>query len=132
MNNNPPEVVNVSGSVRTVGDTVRPAQHRDTSGRYRAREARLVGPYQRQPEGRGGIDSVTGEFRAGELDRSQLHDMDRVHAISSRQMQFVPPDWSCGADPVRRSHEGAAGAHALLNEMLSNPCHTTGGEVCNG
>jgi hypothetical protein len=125
MNNNP-EVVNVSGSVRTVGDTVRPAQHRDTSGRYRAREPRLTGRLN-HPEGKGGIDAVTGQWIPAVRDNSQLHDMDRVHAISSRQMQCVPPDWSRGVDPVRKSHAGSAAAHDLLNHMLSCPCHTTGG-----
>lgn len=132
MNNNPPEVLNVSGgSVRTVGDTIRPAQHRDTSGRYRAREPRLTGRLN-QPEGRGGIDAVTGQWIPGVRDNSQLHDMDRVHAISSRQMQCVPPDYSAGVDPVRKSHAGSEQVQALANEAMSNPCHTSGGAVCNG
>jgi hypothetical protein len=132
VNNNPPDVVNISGQTPTIGATVRPAQHRDTSGRYRAREPRLVGPYQRRPEGRGGIDSVTAEFRAGELDRSQLFDWDRTHAVSSRQMRYEVKDYSAGVDPARKSHEGSDSAHDLLNHAMSCPCLTTAGACSNG
>lgn len=131
MNNSLPEVVNVSGSGRTVVDTVRPAQHRDTSGRYRTREARLAGPYLNQPSGQGGIDAVTGEFRASVRDNSSLFDMDRVHAISSRQMQFATPDNSRGASPARRSNDDVSGMQATINHVAGCKACATGG-ACNG
>lgn len=126
MNNNPPEVLNVSGSVRTVGDTVRPAQHRDTSGRYRTRTATLIRGLDAPGTERTELlrDSVTGQMIRGRNNAVKFRDDGPVH--------YWSPDHSQGADPVRRSHEGAAGAHDLLNDMLTNPCHTTGGAVCNG
>jgi|HubBroStandDraft_6_1064221.scaffolds.fasta_scaffold93437_3 hypothetical protein len=131
MTNTPPEILNVSGSVGTVGDTVRPAQHRDTSGRYRTREPRLTGRLN-QPEGKGGIDTVTGQWIPGVRDNSQLHDYERTHAIDSGQMRFEVPDYSAGVHPTRKSHAGSEHVQGLANLAMTCPFHTTGGRICNG
>jgi hypothetical protein len=86
-------VRNLSGETPTVGATVKPRQ-RDSRGRYRVREARLVGPLTR-PEGPGGIDSVTGQWVPGVRNNAQLHDLERVHAVASYPYYQVP-DFSPG------------------------------------
>jgi hypothetical protein len=122
-------VVNVSGQMPTIGATMR-HQERGSGGRFKPREPRIVGPLN-QPSGRGGFDSVTGEFRPGVRDNSQLHDYERTHFVEARQMRFVAPEWGRGVDPARKSHDGSDRAHDLLNHAMTCPCLTTGG-ACNG
>jgi hypothetical protein len=116
-------------AVSTVDATRRPRQ-RDGRGRFARREARMVGPLgPAGGVGDGGVDAVTGRWISGVRNNAVLHDFERVHEVTTRPV-YEFPDWSGGADPVRRSHAGAAEAHALANHFLTCPCHTTGDACC--
>ena len=121
-------VRNLSGETPTIGATVRLAQRRDALGRFKPRANRLVGPL--GPPGGvgpGGIDAVTGRWISGVRNSAQLHDWDRVHAVTTRPY-FEVPDYSWGVDPARKSHDAAAEAHAYVNHRLSCPiCTVLGG-----
>jgi hypothetical protein len=124
-----PPVDNVSGSVRTIGATVR-HNSRGAQGKFKPRQNRIVGPLGPPGgTGPGGVDSVTGQWVPGIQDRSQLHDLERVAAC--RNPYFQVPDYSAGVDPARKSHDGAAEAHAVINHVMSCPACATGG-ACNG
>lgn len=125
-----PPVDNISGSVRVVGSTVRHTA-RGAGGKFKPREPRIAGPLNK-PTGSGGVDSVTGQWIPGVRDNAQLHDLQRVHAIDSRQLRFEAKDYPAGTDPIRASNEGSTEVQALANHAIMNPCHTTGGAVCNG
>jgi hypothetical protein len=125
-----PPVDNISGSVRTVGSTVRHTE-RGAGGKFKAREPRIVGPLN-MPAGSGGCDSVTGEFRSGVRDNSQLFDMERTHAVDSRQLRYEVPNYPAGTDPIRASHAGSAEVQAMANHAMTCPCIATGGAICNG
>ena len=103
---------NVSGSVRTVNNFVRPAQPRGALGRWKPRAAREVGPLgQPGGTGPGGVDTVTGQWIPGAADHAQLHDLERVHTVTTKPY-YVAPDWSQDVEESRKSHRGADGAHA--------------------
>ena len=120
-----PEVRNISAEAAgpMTGSTIR-HNEREKGGKFRAREARIVGPLNK-PSGPGGFDSVTGEFIPGVRRNDRLHDMERVTASP----YFTSPDYSRGVAEERKSHRGAEGAHELLNWFLTSPAHTTGGQV---
>jgi hypothetical protein len=120
-----PPVRDLSGETPTVGATVRPAQSRDAFGRFAARKAREVGPLgPAGGVGPGGIDTVTGRFIPGVRNHAQLHDLE---ATTGRYHEARV--WGRAGDP-RRSHDGAAEAHDVINHVMTCPCHTTGGACC--
>jgi hypothetical protein len=125
-----PPVENISGSVKTVNNYVRPAQPRGAGGRFSPRQNRIIGPL--GPPGgvgNGGVDVTTGRFIPGVADHAQLHDLERVHSVTASPYYEVP-DWSGGVHPMRKSHAGSADVQALANHAMSCPCLTTGGACC--
>lgn len=127
-----PPVENISGSVKTVNNYVRPAQSRSAVGRFRPRASRIVGPLGPPGgSGPGGIDTVTGHWIPGVRNMAQTHDLERVHAVTESPY-FEVKDYSAGVHPMRKSHAGSYEVQALANHAMSCPCLTTGGVICNG
>lgn len=119
-----PPIVDSSGSVKVVGSTVR--RNRDPGGRWKPRESRIVGPLNK-PTGPGGIDTVTGGWIPGVRDNSQLHDLERVHAVTTSPYYDVP-DRSGNVPPERKSHDHVHRKQQALNEILDCPaCAASGG-----
>ena len=97
-----------------------------------ARRPELVGPLNK-PTGPGGRDSVTGAWIPGVRNNAQLHDLERVHAVTTRP-QYHSPDYGWGTDLARKSHDGLGEAEQLLNHHLGahHPVPSADCPLCNG
>jgi hypothetical protein len=120
-------IENVSGGVPTIGATVRPAQSRDSFGRWRPRSMTLVRGLTQPGSERTELltDSVTGKPIRGRNDAVLLRDpmnFERVHYTSPDYSYFVPDE--------RKSHAAVQAAQADVNHVLSCPTCATGG-ACN-
>lgn len=121
-------VRNVSGETPTLGASIRHTE-RGAGGKFKAREPRITGPLNK-PTGPGGIDAVTGQWISGVRDNSQLHDLERVHAVSSRQMRHEPHNGVRASDSPRHSNAGFDEVQGFANHAMSCPCLTSGGACC--
>lgn len=78
-----PPVENVSGQVPTVGATMRPAQRRDTYGKYRQRGTTLVRGLDASEPLEWVTDAVTGQRIRGRNNSMLIREQDRpVHYLS--------------------------------------------------
>ena len=109
---------NVSGEVRMVNNTVRPAQSRDATGKWKPRESRIIGPLN-VPSGPGGVDAVTGRWIPGVRNNAQLHDWERTHAVTTSPY-FSTPDWGESVPMERKSNAGLMAAEQRLNHHLGS------------
>lgn len=123
MDKNNLEVVNVSGSVPMVGSTRH--NSRGSGGKFKPKQNRIVGPLgPAGGVGDGGIDAVTGRHVGGR-NHAVLHDLERVHAVTTRP-HFEVPDWSRGVDPDRKSHDYRDREQGLNHILGCRTCATGG------
>jgi hypothetical protein len=104
---------------------------RGAGGRFKAREARIVGPLN-QPTGPGGIDTTTGRWIPGVRNNAQLHDLDRVHAVDSRQLRYQAPDYSRDVADDRKTHDRVHANEEFIQHVLGCPACAVGGFVHAG
>jgi hypothetical protein len=115
-----PPVEDVSGSVRTVGSTIR--QNRGPDGRWRPRGTTLIRGLDAPGTEHTELlrDSVTGQMIRGQN-----------HAVLHRDpfdgpVHYVSPDYSGAVHPDRKSHDGSYAAQAAINHRMTCPCTIMG------
>lgn len=119
-----PPVDNLSGSVRTVGATVR--QNRGPDGRWKPRTATLT----RGLDPSGSRTELVRDAVTGQMIQGRDNSMLMRNPMEFEAVHYVAPDYSRYVEPGRKSNGGLEPAQDALNHIVSCPSCATGG-ACN-